>query len=389
MESFYGFVRDNEQVGVRNYLLVLSGTIYANEVVNRVAGTVPNAVGITHPLGRCQTRGDLRKTFNTLVGFGKNPNAGAVIVVEHYKEEGCTASQIAEEIAKTGKPVATVNIHDCGGTLEATTKTFRYALDFARKISTQQREKVAVDKLLLGLNCGTSDTTSGLAPNPALGKCSDRLIDLGGRSIIAETTEFIGGEDVLAERAVNQKVAQEIYRIVNNMEEEILAEGEDIRGSQPTGDNMAGGLSTLEEKSLGAIKKSGSQPIQGVLDWAQEPPSDSGLYIMDTPGHGGESITGIAAGGAQVLVFTTGGGHTISHPLMPTLKVTANEQSLELMRDTIDIDITDVFASGLSLNEAGERIYQEVLATCSGKLTKCEVLGEQTGMAIAREAPSV
>ncbi len=389
MDAFWGYRRENGDAGVRNYLLILSGTIYANEVVDKVAGTVPNAVGITHPLGRCQTRNDLQKTFETLVGFGKNANAGAVIVVEHYREEGCTADQIAEEIAETGKPVATVNIHDVGGSLEANKQVFRHALQMSRDLSAQQREEIPVDKLLLGMNCGTSDTTSGLASNPALGVCSDKLIDLGARTMFAETTELIGAEDNLADRAADEEVAEDIYRIVEEMESQILAEGQDIRGSQPTGDNMDGGLSTLEEKSLGAVKKSGSKPIKGVMDWAERPPGKSGLYLMDTPGHGGESITGIAAGGAQVLVFTTGGGHTISNPLMPTIKVTANEQSMELMKDTVDLDITDVFSADTSIEEAGERIYQEVLATSSGRLTKCEVLGEQTGLAIAREAPSV
>ncbi len=386
---FLGYPRENGDVGVRNYLLVLSGTIYANEVVNRIADTVPNAIGITHPLGRCQTRQDLRKTFRTLVGFGKNANAGAVIVVEHYKEEGCTANQIAEEIAKTGKPVETVNIHDSGGTLEATKKGFRQALNLSRKISQYQREEVPVSKLLLGLNCGTSDTTSGLASNPATGVASDMVIDNGGRSVMAETTEIIGGEEWMADKAVNQEVADQIYKIADEMEDHILSEGEDIRGSQPTGDNMKGGLSTLEEKSLGAIKKSGSKTLQDVIDWAERPKDTSGLYFMDTPGHGGESITGIAAGGAQVLVFSTGGGHTIANPLMPTIKVTGNEQSWDLMKDTVDLDVTGIFTGDLTIDEAGQKVYQEVLETASGKLTKCEVLGDETGLAIAREAPSV
>ena len=388
-DTFWGYVREDSSVGVRNYLLMLSGTLYANTLCERVANILDNTIPIVHPLGRCQIAPDLKQTFDTLVGHGANPNAGAVIVVDHFKEQGCTAEEIAHEISKTGKPVEAVNIRASGGAVEATSKCISLGIDMQREITSNLREEVRVSNILLGLNCGTSDTTSGLASNPAVGYCSDMMIDQGGRSILAETTEMMGGEDVLARRAVNEEVAQKIYDIVEAMEKKILEYGVDLRGSQPTGDNIAGGLSTIEEKSIGAIQKSGTKPIIDVIEYAQTPGKEPGLYIMDTPGHGGESITGIAAGGAQIMFFSTGGGHTINHPLMITIRVTGHRESFELMKPTMEADLSDIFSEGTSIEEAGERIYNELLDTASGKMTKAEILKEYNAFAINRIGPSV
>jgi altronate dehydratase large subunit len=385
MDKFWGYINPDGSVGTRNHLLILSSTIYSNGLAERVARSVYGAIPIIHPLGRAQTRSDIRFTFKTLVGTAKNPNVGGVVVLDHFREEGNTAEEIVEEIAKTGKPVDMVNIRNSGGTLEATTKAIRMAMDIARKISLRRREEVPISKLLFGLNCGTSDTTSGLSSNPALGFCSDMIVAHGGRSILAELTELMGAEDWLASRAINKEVAEKIWKVIGDFERRILQTGEDIRGTNPTGDNIAGGLTTIEEKSLGAAKKSGNAPIQGVVDWGETPPETPGVYIMATPGHGAESITGIAAGGSQVLVFSTGGGHTISHPIMPTIKVTGNPFSAGYMRDTVDLDISDILEGDLTLEEAGKMILKEVIEVASGKITKSEFLMENnTGFAIHR-----
>lgn len=387
-KTWMGYRRPDGQVGARNFLLMLSGTLYANCVCERIAGMVVNTIPVTHPLGRCQVMPDLRLTFRTLAGMGKNPNCGAVIVVDHHKETGCTADEIAHEIAATGKPVEAINIRGVGGAIEATARAMRAALEMQRKISGQTREEVAVSELVLGLNCGTSDTTSGISSNKAVGVCSDLVIELGGRSILAETTEMMGGEEVLVARAASPRVAARIWEITRRMEARALASGEDIRGSQPTGDNILGGLSTIEEKSLGAIQKSGSKPILEVVDYADPIGKAPGLYVMDTPGHGGESITGIAAAGAQVLTFSTGGGHTINHPVMVTIRLTGNRTSFEKMKDTMEVDVSDIF-EGTAIEEAGLRLYNEVLDTVSGKLTKCEILKEHNAFAIHRIGVSV
>ncbi|MFZ7101065.1 MAG: UxaA family hydrolase [Peptococcaceae bacterium] len=385
MEKFWGFINPDGSVGTRNHLLILSSTIYSNGLAERVAKSVYGAVPIIHPLGRAQTKSDIRFTFKTLVGTAKNPNVGGVVVLDHFMEEGNTAEEIAAEIAKAGKPVEIVNIRNSGGTLEATTKAIRLAMEIARKITLRRREEVPLKQLLFGLNCGTSDTTSGISSNPALGYCSDLIIAQGGRSILAELTELMGAEEWLASRAVTKEAADKIWKTIADFEKRILATGEDIRGTNPTGDNIAGGITTIEEKSLGAAKKSGKAPIQDVIEWGQTPPEKPGVYIMATPGHGAESITGIAAGGAQLLVFSTGGGHTISHPIMPTIKVTGNPFSAGYMKDTVDLDISGILEADLTIEQAGEMILKEVLEVASGKITKSEFLLENTtGFAIHR-----
>lgn len=388
-DVFWGYVRPDGQVGIRNYLLMLSATLYANGLCERVAQMLHNTIAVTHPLGRCQIATDLALTRRTLEGHGRNPNAGAVIVVDHFKEEGCTADEIAHEIAKTGKPAEVINIRRSGGLLHALEEALRAGIQLLRKITPQRRERVSVSKLVMGINCGTSDVTSGIAHNRATGYVTDKVVELGGRVIMAETTEMMGAEDVLAARCINESVAQKLYGIVQRMEKRILACGVDLRGSQPTGDNIVGGLTTIEEKSLGAIQKAGQRaPIIDVIEYAEQIGAQPGIYVMDTPGHGGESITGIAAGGAPVLIFSTGGGHTINHPLMITIRVSGNPESVRLMADTTDVDVSDML-TGTPVEEAGERLYAELLAVASGKFTTAEAIKEYNAFAIHRIGPSV
>jgi altronate dehydratase large subunit len=387
-DYFFGYPREDGQVGIRNHVLMLSGTLYANPTCERVAHLVRNTIPIVHPLGRCQIAPDLAQTFRTLVGHGHHPNAGAVIVVDHFKEQGCTADEIAHEIAGTGKPVEVVNIRRAGGAVSALADATRLAVDFNRQITHQQRERVPLAKLVYGINCGTSDVTSGLSHNRCVGWVVDRIIEAGGRALAAETTEMMGGEDLIRSRAVTPEIANKALDMIQRMEHSILACGVDLRGSQPTGDNIAGGLTTIEEKSLGAMQKWGSKPIVGVVGYAEPIGEQSGLWLMDTPGHGGESITGIAAAGAQVMSFSTGGGHTINHPLMITMRLTGNRDSWEKMDETMEVDVSDMF-EGTSLDVAAERLMNEILEICDGKLTKAEALKEYNAFAITRCGPSV
>lgn len=387
-DSFFGYPREDGQAGIRNHVLLLSGTLYANSTCERVAHTVQNTVPIVHPLGRCQIAPDLAQTFRTLVGTGSNPNAGAVVVVDHFKEAGCEADAIAHEISKTGKPVEVVNIRKAGGAVQATAIATNLAIELNRRITRQQRERVSLGKLVYGINCGTSDVTSGLSHNRCVGWVADRVIEAGGRVLGAETTEMMGGEEVIRQRARTPEVAERILGYIERMERSILASGVDLRGSQPTGDNMAGGLSTIEEKSLGAMIKWGSKPIMGMVDYASPIGEESGMWLMDSPGHGGESITGIAAAGAQVMSFSTGGGHTINHPLMMTMRLTGNRESWVQMGETMEVDVSDIF-DGTPLEVAGQRLLDEVLDICDGKMTKAEALREWNAFAITRAGPSV
>ncbi len=391
MTEFMGYVRPDGSVGIRNYVLMLSGTLYANKICDYVAGIVPNTISITHPLGRCQVRPDLRMTRRFLSNTGMNPNVAAVVVVDHFKEDGCTAYDIADDIQKaTQKPVAVVNIRGEGGFVNALSQALRYASGFARLVSDYQREAVPLSKLLLGVECGTSDTTSGLASNPSTGMCSDMVIAAGGRTIMAECTEWMGCENWLTSRAATPEIAAQIVAGVKDIETRAMASGEDIRGSQPTGDNIVGGLTTIEEKSMGAVKKGGSAPVVGYLDIAERPTSTKpGLYLMYGPGHGGESISSMAAAGCQVLVFNAGGGHTSAHPIMPTIKITGNAHSYELMGDTVELDVSGVLRGEFSIEEAGQRVFDEVLATCNGRLTKSETFKDFNSFAIHRIGISI
>ncbi len=389
MTEFYGYVRPDGSVGIRNHILILSGTVYANKLCAHVANLIWGAIAIEHPLGRTQVKPDLRMTRRFLSGTASNPNVGGVVVVDHFQELGCTAEDIAADIAPTGKPVMTVNIRRSGGLIAATEKATRYAMEIARQLSDQRRQPVPLSSLIFGMNCGTSDTTSGLASNPATGYCSDRIIAEGGRSIMAETTEWMGAEVWLTSKAVSQEVADKIMAGVADMEARALASGEDIRGSQPTGDNILGGLTTIEEKSMGACKKAGSSPIVDYLDIAMPPGKTPGLYVMYGPGHGAESISSIAAAGAQVLVFSTGGGHTVSHPIMPTIKVTGHRESWELMKDTMELDVSGILRGEITIEQGGQMIFDEVLATCNGRLTKSEILKDDNSFAIHRVGISI
>lgn len=391
MTEFMGYVRPDGAVGARNHLLILSGTVYSNKLAEKVASMVHGAVAITHPLGRCQVRPDLRMTRRFLSNTAINPNVGAVVVIDHFREEGMTAEDIAHDIQSvTSKPVATVNTRSAGGFISAFEQALRYAADYARALSDMRREAVPLSKLLLGTECGTSDTTSGLASNPATGICSDLIIAEGGRTILAECTEWMGCEEWLTSRAVSPEIAQLILDGVAHMEKRALASGEDIRGSQPTGDNMVGGLTTIEEKSMGAVKKGGSAPIVGYLDIAERLTSVTpGLYVMYGPGHGAESISSMAAAGCQVLVFSTGGGHQSSHPIMPTIKVTGNAASYELMKDTVELDVSGVLRGEITLEEAGRMVLDEVIAVASGRLTKSEALKDDNSFAIHRIGVSI
>jgi altronate dehydratase large subunit len=391
MTEFMGYVRPDGSVGVRNHVLLLSGTVYANKVCDKVADLVYGGVSITHPLGRCQVRPDLRMTRRFLSNTGMNPNVGAVVVIDHFREEGCTAEDIAGDIQDaTGKPVAAVNIRSEGGMISALEKALRYAADFTRELSNMRREAVPLSKLLFGTECGTSDTTSGLASNPATGLCSDMIIAEGGRSILAECTEWMGCEEWLTSRAESPEIVELMLAGVQRMEKSALASGEDIRGSQPTGDNIVGGLTTIEEKSMGAVKKGGSAPVVAYLDIAERPTSTKpGLYVMYGPGHGAESISSMAAAGCQVLVFSSGGGHTSSHPIMPTLKVTGNAASYELMKDTVELNVSGVLSGEITIEQAGQIVFDEVLAVANGRLTKSEVLKDDNSFAIHRIGASI
>jgi altronate dehydratase large subunit len=373
--KFKGYRRPDGRVGIRNYVLLLPTSVCSTHLAMEISNKVSGSTSINNSFGCSQVAGDARLTFKTVVNVGLNPNIGAVIVVG-LGCEGVEPHKVAAELEKSGKPVACVVIQEEGGTLKAFAKGCSIAREFSQALSLQDKEEVDISELVLGIECGGSDTTSGLASNPACGAASDILVQYGGTSILSETTELIGAEHVLAKRAVNDSVKEKLLYIVKSCEDRAKAFGEDIRGGQPTPGNIQGGITTIEEKSLGCIHKAGKSSVQGVLEYA-DIPDTKGLFVMDTPGQDIESISGMVAGGAQVVIFTTGRGTPTGNPLAPVIKITANKKTYRTMLDNIDLDASGIIDGTRSIEEVGEEIFNEIMAVANGKTTKAEELGHK------------
>jgi altronate dehydratase large subunit len=284
-----------------------------------------------------------------------------------------SSDDIAQGIAESGKPVERVVIQEVGGVTSAIAQGCNLTQAMAEDASSIERELFPASELVLGIKCGGSDATSGLIANPAVGVVCDLLIGKGGTCIFGETTEFIGAEHILASRAVNDEVKARIINIVANMEKRASDMGFEMRGGQPTRGNINGGLTTIEEKSLGAISKSGSKPINGVYEYGERCCS-KGLYIVDTPGREPEFLTALASAGAQVILFTTGLGATQGFPFIPVIKVTGNPITHERLPAHIDTYVDIMGESDFVVTRAAQNLYQEVLAVASGKQTKAEMV---------------
>ena len=372
--TFAGYER-RDGVGTRNYVLVLPTVVCSSETTTAIARKIPGAVSVYNQHGCGQVGPDLEVVTSTLIGLGRNSNVTSVLVVAL----GCEAvpfQRVADQIADAGKTVELLVIQDEGGT----PKTVKKGLEITRKLTRiarkEKRRKFPISELLVGIECGGSDWTSGVASNPAVGQAVDRVVEEGGRAVFSETAEIMGAEHLLAKRTT-PKEAQNIFRMVRQVEDRARSMGVDLRGGQPSPGNMEGGITTIEEKSLGAIHKGGTSPIRGVLEYAAQIPRESGLYFMDTPGHDIESETGMVAGGAHLVVFTTGRGSPTGYPLAPVLKVTGNSETFVKMKDNMDINVGTIIDGEENLHEAGRRIYERIVSTASGKTTKAELLGQR------------
>jgi len=385
-DKFLGFRRENGSAGVRNLIAIIPSVFCAAKVAQRIAQNVPGSVHFSHPVGCSQVGDDLDITAKTLIGVGRNPNFAGVVVVGL----GCerfTPLELAQGIAPTGKMLETVVIQDVGDSIGAAEVGTRYARQMQQIASEQKREEMDVGELMIGLNCGGSDTTSGLVANPALGLASDKLVAQGGSSILTELTELIGTEHILARRAINGQVAQDILRVIHNMEERLKRQTQTSRNEKrknliSTG-NYDGGLSSVVEKSLGGMKKSGNAQFVEVFAYG-DAPTQRGLLLLDGPGHDGEVTTGQVAAGAQIVCFPTGRGTPSGFPGVPVIKITGNPRTYERMKENIDINAGTVITGEKSLQQVGEEIYQEILKVASGKLSKAEVLGHDEQFCITR-----
>lgn len=364
--SFLGYVRPDGSVGTRNYVGIISTVVCANDIATWISNQVPGCAHFTHQQGCGQSEHDTQVVHRTLAALGSNPNLGAVLLVS-LGGEG-SVDHIQEAIAKTGKPVEKIVVHQMGGVNNAFAEGLRLARMMSMDISRISREKVNDSHLVLGAKCGCSDTTSGLASNPTLGAACDMVVEAGGTAVFGETTEMTGAEHVLARRAATPEIGEQLIDIVSRLEKKITS---NVPGANIAQANIAGGLTTLEEKSLGAIIKAGTSPIQGVLELGERP-ACKGLHIVDTAGQAPKAITGLAAAGATVMMFSTGKGAPWGFPFVPMIKVTANPATCSCLSDLMDFCVDP--AADESPEERGQRLYTEILEVASGKITKAEAL---------------
>jgi altronate dehydratase large subunit len=386
--GFYGFRRSDGRIGTRNHVLVVPTVICSSLVAERVAAAAPPlGVALPHLAGCGQLGPDMRVTHETLAAYCGHPNVGAVVVLALGCEQ-VVAQSLADAARRHGKPVDIVAIQSEGGTIRATAKGSAIAQAFGRTLADQPREWCDISELVLSLKCGGSDYTSGLASNPALGRVTDRLVDLGGSAVLGEIAEIMGAEHLLAARATREETAAQLIQIITRVEAEARALGLDIRGTQPSPGNIRGGLTTIEEKSLGATHKGGERAhLEDVVGYAA-PIRRKGLTVMDTPGLDVESVTGMVGGGAQVVVFTTGLGTPTGNPIAPVIKITGNARTARQMADNLDLEVSGIMSDTESLDAAADRLFDEVLAVASGKETATERLGHRE-FAIHRRNPTI
>ncbi|MGD1820193.1 MAG: UxaA family hydrolase [Pleomorphochaeta sp.] len=368
--KFYGYVRKDGKVGTRNYVAVIPSVVCVDEVVESIVHNTSGTQGIIHHQGCCQTPPDLERITDCLIKIGENPNVGAILIVS-LGCEGVDTDRLESEIRKTGKPVERINVQELGGTSKSIQVGMDKAQKLIREISSLQREEVDISNFVMGIKCGASDTTSGIASNPVIGYVADKIVDLGGTVVFGETTEFIGAEHILQRRAKDDFVASEIGRIVTEMENRAKAIGVDMRKGQPTPGNIKGGLSTIEEKSLGAIVKSGTKTIQGVIDYT-EAPKGKGLWIKDSPGREIELLSGMAVAGADVILFSTGRGAPQGFPVVPVVKICGNPITYERMQHDMDINAGLITTGEKSIAEIGEETFEMLLRVANGENSKGE-----------------
>jgi altronate dehydratase large subunit len=386
--SFLGFPRADGRVGVRNHVLVVPTVICSAVVAERIAAAIaPVGAALPHLAGCGQIGPDLNVTHETLAAYTRHPNVGAVIVVALGCEQ-VVAQQLADAARQAGKPAHIVSIQGEGGTVRATARGIGIARELAARLAQVERVPCPASSLVISVKCGGSDYTSGLASNPVVGRVADTVVELGGSVVLGEIAEIMGAEHLLAARASSPAVGAQLLRVVNRVEAEAMALGLDIRGTQPSPGNMRGGLTTIEEKSLGATHKAGERTrLQDVVAYAA-PVTKPGLTVMDTPGLDVESVTGMVGGGAQVVLFTTGLGTPTGNPIAPVLKITGNARTAQTMADNIDVDVSGILTESDTFDAAAERLFGEVCDVASGRETAAERLGHRE-FAIHRRNPTI
>ncbi|BCJ85599.1 UxaA family hydrolase [Effusibacillus dendaii] len=382
MSQLFGYRRPNGAVGIRNHVVIIPVDDLSNAACEAVTKQVVGTIAIPHPYGRLQYGEDLELHFRTLIGTGRNANVAAAIVIGIEEN---WAKKIADGIAETGKPVAYFGIEGHGD-LETVRRASWKAKEFVQSASECVREAIEIKELIVSIKCGESDTTSGLASCPTVGVAVDRLVDAGATVLFGETSELTGGEHLIAERMATPELKDKFMKTYNDYVSFIEAQDADLLGSQPTQGNIAGGLSTIEEKAMGNIEKTGTCPVVGVLKPA-EAPDGPGLHFMDTSSAAAECITLMAAAGAVIHFFPTGQGNIVGHPIEPVIKISANPKTVAGMKEHIDLDVSGLLSRELSLSTAGDALWEIMERTINGRLTSAEALGHRE-FALTRLYPS-
>ncbi len=365
-----GYRRADGRTGIRNLVVVMAGADNVNPLVRKLAQAVPGTVCLPASYGRGQLGDDLEITLKTMAGLAAHPNVADCLIVSF---EAASAERIAGPVNDMGRRATGLSLLDEGGltaVLKKGADLLRSMVDEAHSIDSRP---IDASDLLIGLECGGSDTTSGLFGNPALGVFADALVKAGGSAIFSEPVECLGGEDLIAARARTPQAKQDMIAAIHRFRDIALSAGIDLTGINPTADNIAGGLTTIEEKSLGAIAKSGSCPIEGLIGYGERPP-EVGLWFMDAPAGAVENLTAISASGAQAILFVTGSGNPVGHPIAPTIKICANSQTAARMPEHIDIDISSIFADTFDTQKGAGHIAEVFAATVNGRETAAERL---------------
>ena len=373
--SFFGYRRENGRVGIRNHVVILPLDDLSNASAEAVANNIKGTLALPHAYGRLQFGEDLELHFRTLIGTGSNPNVAACVVIGI---EPSWTGRVVEGIAKTGKPVVGFSIEGHGDINTIATAS-RKAQEFVQWASEKQRESCSIKELFVSTKCGESDTTSGLASCPTVGNLIDKLDPLGATTCFGETSELTGAEIVCASRAATPEVKERFMQVFNAYQEVIdRHKTSDLSESQPTKGNIAGGLTTIEEKAFGNLQKIGRKTkFIDVLKPAESPAKGPGLYYMDTSSAAAECVTLQAAAGFVVHLFPTGQGNVIGNPIEPVIKLTANPKTARTMGEHIDLDVSGILRREMSLDEAGDRLIDIMIRTCNGRLTCAEALGHR------------
>ena len=376
LDSFMGWRRENGRVGVRNHVLLLPLDDLSNAACEAVANNIKGTLAIPHAYGRLQFGEDLEVHFRTLIGTGSNPNVAAVVVIGI--EDGWT-KRVVDGIAKTGKPVVGFGIEGHGD-IATIAKASYVAKEFVQWATELQRTKCGIEELWVSTKCGESDTTTGLSSCPTVGNMYDKWIPRGVYGVFGETSEITGAEHLCKARAATPEVGERWYKMWKAYQDDVIEahKTDDLSDSQPTKGNIAGGLTTIEEKALGNLEKIGREcKFIDILEPAQAPEKGPGLYYMDTSSAAAECVTLMAAGGYVVHTFPTGQGNVIGNPIVPVIKITGNPKTMRTMPEHIDVDVSGILRRDLTIPQAGDALIENIVRTANGRLTAAEALGHR------------